>query len=128
MDQWEALLLSHWERLDEGPYRLLRAAISALNDPSSHSNDPVGGAVLAALATNPALVAPARERCLAMLERMRDGDDPDLVNLIALALDGLWLQGVVGLNLHDAAARQRIAEKALGLLGMPGALGCPDAG
>lgn len=116
MDQWEAVLRLHWERAAPGHHRAVRALLSSSLDPASYCNDPVSGALVAALAINPALITPVRKRCREILAWVQEGSDPDLVTLIMLAVDGLCLQQVIGLELHDHEARRRLIAKALALL------------
>ena len=51
------------------------------------------------------------------MERIRaDSPDPDRALLVGLALDGLFLNRVTGLNLHDNESLSRLRDKAMSLL------------
>jgi AcrR family transcriptional regulator len=114
---FEALPTHHFEALPEGPNRWARANVMTFFDPTGPSNDPVGGALLAALATNPALIEPLREVYVRSLSRIREeSSDPLLAISACLALDGLWLQEVIGLKLFSTDDRESLKNRLMSLL------------
>lgn len=67
--------------------------------------------LLAAVATNPQLLAPARARFAQWQERAtHDGVDPALATLIRLALDGLLLADMLQLAPPEAGLRQQLGQ------------------
>lgn len=78
----------------------------------------VASALLAALGTNPALLAPAAARYDTWQRRLEDdGVDPALATLARLAADGLFFALMFGLAPPPAELRGRVLERLLGLLG-----------
>jgi AcrR family transcriptional regulator len=115
--QCENLQHCHFQSLPEGPNRWARAVIMAAFDAAGPANDPVGGALLAAVATNPALIEPLREVYVRSLARMKEeGGDSLLSTLACLALDGLWLQEMIGLKLFSQADREDLKNRLISLL------------
>ncbi len=117
IDQCDQLNRSYYEREPEGPYRWARTLVKACFDPTGPANDPVGGALLAAITVNPVLMEPIH----AMYARWQDrlaGDSPDLTRagLICCAMDGLFFQRLMGIRLGDEAAQERLRLHALNLL------------
>lgn len=69
-------------------------------------------ALLAAVATDPALLEPLRERCERWQERVEaDGLDPALATLLRLAADGLWFADLFGLAPPAGELRGRVLEE-----------------
>ena len=67
--------------------------------------------LLAAIATDPGLLAPLQERFrewLALLDQ--DGIDPTTAAIIRLVADGLWLVELFGLSAPDAAMKGKILQ------------------
>lgn len=115
--EYEDQIIRFYEQEPEGPYRWARAEVQASFQPDTNNNDPVGAAVLAAVALNPELLAPIRELFTSLMERIRaDSPDPDRALLVGLALDGLFLNRVTGLNLHDNETLSRLRDTAMSLL------------
>jgi AcrR family transcriptional regulator len=78
----------------------------------------VASALLAALGTNPALLAPAAARYEGWQRRLEDdGVDPALATLARLAADGLFFALMFGLAPPPAELRGRVLERLVGLLG-----------
>lgn len=118
IDQCEALQHRYYAELPERPYRWAKANVLAALDPCGPTNDPVGGALLAAVAVNPALVQPLKVKQREWADKLcSDAPDPQLALLVALAMDGLWLHDMVGLRLLDEDGRERLRRRAFALLG-----------
>ncbi len=102
---------------DSGPApgRWLRSYIRAtfaLNQADSE----LTGALLAAIGSDPALLAPMRERFAAwQLQAEADGIDPTLATLLRLATDGLWFTDLFGLAPPPPGARTQLLERMLAL-------------
>jgi AcrR family transcriptional regulator len=93
-----------------GPGRWLRAYISATFSPSLPAPD-IGAGMLAAVASNPELLAPLRARYDEWQRQAeRDGIDPALATVVRLAADGLWLANLLGMALPTGALRARVRE------------------
>lgn len=117
IEQCEALQHRHHAELPEGPNRWAKAAVLAAFDPCGPSRDPVGGALLAAVTVNPALVRPLEAKTREWVARMRsDSPRPEIALLAALAMDGLWLHDMVGLRVLDDAGLERLKTETLALL------------
>jgi hypothetical protein len=86
-------------------------------DTEAPTTDPAGCALLAAIATNPALLEPLEETINAGFQRLTaDSDDPATALLVALAMDGMWLHRLVGSPLLNDATRETVRRRALSLL------------
>jgi AcrR family transcriptional regulator len=112
------------ERMSADPERPGRFARAFARDTFDATADAVardagvGSALLAALGTNPALLAPAAARYDAWQRRLEDdGVDPALATLARLAADGLFFALMFGLAPPPAELRGRVLERLLGLLG-----------
>jgi AcrR family transcriptional regulator len=103
------------EALDPCPKgRKLRAMLGASFRPveAQFRCDRLAAALLAAVATNPALLQPVREHSDAMhAALLEDGIEPDLAAVIHLAAEGLWLTGLLETLGMDAPKRERIVQK-----------------
>ena len=67
--------------------------------------------LLAAIATNPALLGPIRERFAAWQARaVADGIDPALATLLRLATDGLWFSELCALAPPAASLRNDVRD------------------
>lgn len=99
----------------DAPGRWLRAYVRATLADEGVSN-PLSAGLLAAVATNPALLAPLRERFAQWQERTEhDGLDPAHATIIRLAVDGLWLTELCGFAPLATALRAQIHERLLAL-------------
>lgn len=80
-------------------------ALSALHDP-------VCAGLLAAVATNPSLLDPLRKSTVATQATLADdGIDPVLATIIRLAVDGLWMADLFGVNPLDRNLRTTVLER-----------------
>lgn len=115
--QCEDLQRRHYDSLPEGPNRWAKATILAAFDPCGPSRDPVGGALLAAITVNPELVRPLEVKVKEWVARLHsDSPNPELALLMALAMDGLWLQDMTGLRPFDNDGLERLKWQALAVL------------
>ncbi len=81
------------------------AALSALHDP-------VCAGLLAAVVTNLSLLEPMRDSAVAMQARLtNDGIDPVLATIVRLAVDGLWMSDLFGVNPLDQNLRTSVLER-----------------
>ncbi|MDO8605066.1 MAG: TetR/AcrR family transcriptional regulator [Phaeospirillum sp.] len=117
IDQCDQLNHDYYQRESEGPYRWARTMVHACFDPTGPANDPVGGALLAAITVNPVLMAPIHAMYARWQERLA-GDSPDMerAGLVCSAMDGLFFQRLMGIRLGDSAASERLMRHALDLL------------
>ncbi|WP_413204445.1 TetR/AcrR family transcriptional regulator [Rhodospirillum sp. A1_3_36] len=117
IDRCDTLSKTYFDQEGESPYRWNRALVQTAFDSRSPGNDPVGAAILAAATLNPALMEPLREKFAEWEERIIEGSpDPDLAILVDLALDGLFMKRMTGMNRFDDAQLDRLKDKALALL------------
>jgi AcrR family transcriptional regulator len=83
-------------------------ALTALSAP----HDQVCAGLLAAVATNPSLLAPMQEGARALQARLTsDGIDPVLATIIRLAVDGLWMADLFGVNSLDQEMRTQVMKR-----------------
>lgn len=117
IDQCDSLHYAYYEREPEGPYRWARTMVRSAFDPAGPANNPVGGALLAAVAVNRDLVAPLKVKYDEWQQRLRS-DSPDIERaaLVCTAMDGLFLQRVLGLRVGDADGEARLMQAALDIL------------
>ena len=109
LDCGERLLGELYERGEVTPGRWARAytALTLHGDPSQD----VSAGLVAAVALNPELLDPVRERYRQWNAAAEtDGLEPGLGTLLRLAMDGLWLADLLGLAPPDAQQRQALAE------------------
>lgn len=72
-------------------------------------NPRMSSGLLAAVATNPALLTPMQQTFAEWVRLLeQDGIDPTLAMIIRLAVDGLWLVELFGLAPPDAEMREKI--------------------
>ena len=89
------------------PGSWLRAYIRASIGPAEEDEDTA--ALLAAVANDPALLAPLQEQYARWQEQAEsDGVDPALATVIRLALDGLWMADLFGLAPPQGALRDQV--------------------
>lgn len=99
----------------EAPGRWLRAYLRVCFASQGEALE-ISPALLAAVATNPDLLAPVRERFERWDSRARqDGIDPALATAIRLAADGLWFADLGGLAPPARAERAAVLEALLRL-------------
>ncbi len=94
------------------PGRWTRAYVTATVAPGPEQAEltrEVSAGLLAAIATDPALLDPLRARYDAWQERIEhDGIDPALATLVRLAVDGLWLADLFGLAPPARPLREKV--------------------
>jgi AcrR family transcriptional regulator len=89
----------------------VRSSVSP-NGPSKH--DATAAGLLAAVALNPALVGPMRDRYVQWREQAaRDGIQAEVAAVVTLAADGLWMADLLGLSAPVGEERQRIIARLL---------------
>jgi len=89
------------------PGSWLRAYIRASAGPAEEDGDTA--ALLAAVATDPSLLAPLQEQYARwQAQAEADGVDPALATVIRLALDGLWMADLFGLAPPQGALRELV--------------------
>lgn len=109
-------------RVGEGPGSWTRAYIEAsLADTGSEAavtgEAGLNAGILAAIALDPSLLQPVRERYAVWQARLEaDGVEPELATILALAADGLWMSELLGISHLDPGQRERVAEKMLRLV------------
>jgi AcrR family transcriptional regulator len=117
IEQCDQLNLEHYQHQPEGPYRWARTLVHACFDPTGPAFDPVGGALLAAVTVNPDLMAPIQAMYDRWMERIQsDSPDPTRAGLICTAMDGVYFQRLMGINICDAEGTERMKRHALDLL------------
>jgi len=88
----------------------------------------VSAALLAAVSTNPAMLAPVQEQFRKWQEWIRE-DGLDLVNgaIVRLAAEGLWLADLFGLAELEPDLRRRVLERLRELTRQQGGAATEDA-
>lgn len=98
---WRSCYTEAYERTPEGPGRMARALLDhCLSDAKCWTEElrRSSSAVFAALAQNPALIQPMRAVYADLHRRIaQDGLAPGVAEAVAAAIDGLWLDWVLGL-------------------------------
>ncbi|CAA7623908.1 TetR/AcrR family transcriptional regulator [Magnetospirillum sp. UT-4] len=117
IDACDALHHEYYLAEPEGSYRWARTVVRTAFDPNGPAADPVGGALLAAVAVNPELMAPLQAKYREWLERV-ESDSPDfaLASLVCLAMDGYVFDRMLGLPMCDDDHCRRVRDTALALL------------
>jgi AcrR family transcriptional regulator len=93
---------------ENGPGGWLRAYLRASDDTVQKEPDPVV-CLIAAIATNPALLAPLQEHFALWQEQaVQDGIDPALATIIRLAVDGLWFADLFQLGSPQGELRKEV--------------------
>lgn len=118
----DALCVGFESALDEAmqgepttPGRFTRAYVRATFTPEREGRA-LSTALFAAGATNPALVAPFRERMVGWQRKLdSDGIDPAVATLIRLAADGLWFAELGDFAPPPMDVRERIQAALLAL-------------
>lgn len=97
---WRSCYTDAYERTPEGPGRMARALLShCLSDAKCWTDElrRSSSAVFAALAQNPALIEPMRAVYADLHRRLSEDDlPPGVSEAVAAAIDGLWLDWVLG--------------------------------
>jgi AcrR family transcriptional regulator len=117
----------------EGPGAFTRAYLrceaTPTTDPEDERVDRLGAALLAALAADPALLAPLAEAYERWQRRCElDGLPPVTATLVRLAADGLWLTELLGLGVLTAERRRLVVEELERLVGADAAAARPGPG
>lgn len=93
---------------DRTPGRWTRSYLYITSDDSQRSPRMSSG-LLAAVATNPALLAPMQQTFQEWVQRLeQDGIDQTAAMIVRLAVDGLWMVELFGLAPPEPALRLRI--------------------
>lgn len=78
----------------------------------SAQHDALCAALLAAVATNPSLLDPLRSAATAMQSKLADDKiDPVLATVVRLAVDGLWMSDLFGVDPMDKNLRTQVLER-----------------
>jgi AcrR family transcriptional regulator len=94
------------------PGAFARALVDVRCRPLQHDQVPVHAAILAAVGTNPQYIEPLRERLLHWQARLeRDGIDPVTATIVRLAVDGLCIGQLLGLNNLSQDMREQVVER-----------------
>jgi len=89
--------------------------------------DSLGAALIAAVANDPALLDPIRERYRAwQADLEEDGIDPVTATLLRLAIDGLWMTEVFGLARVPVALRRKLLARLMDM-SAPAPVGAAEA-
>jgi AcrR family transcriptional regulator len=98
---WRSCYTEAYERTPDGPGRMARALLNhCLSDAKCWTEElrRSSSAVFAALAQNPALIQPMRAVYADLHRRIaQDGLPPGVGEAVAAAIDGLWLDWVLGI-------------------------------
>jgi AcrR family transcriptional regulator len=98
---WRSCYTEAYERTPEGPGRMARALLDhCLSDAKCWTEElrRSSSAVFAALAQNPVLIQPMRAVYADLHRRIaKDGLPPGVGEAVAAAIDGLWLDWVLGI-------------------------------
>lgn len=109
---WRGCYTEAYERTPEGPGRMARALLShCLSDAACWTEElrRSSAAVFAALAQNPALIEPMRDAYTDLRRRIaEDRLPPGVGETVVAAIDGLWLDWVLGLAPLDQAQVVRV--------------------
>lgn len=109
--QWQQCALGAYEAEAPGPGRMARALLSRLDDAQEWTDQcrQSSSAVFAALVQNPQLIEPMRQVYSEIRERLAsDGLPPGIGDTLIAAMDGLWLNRVLGLATVDQSMMNRI--------------------
>ncbi len=114
-DNWRRCYSEAYERTPAGPGRMARALLDhCLSDAQCWTEElrRSTSAVFAALAQNPSLIQPMRAAYSDLHQRIaEDGLPPGVSEAVMAAIDGLWLNWVLGLVVLDQerVVRVRVA-------------------
>ena len=105
---------------DDSPGALSRAYVRATFSPGGEAEreQRLGAALVAAVAAEPALLAPLRDDVAGWQERLvDDGIDPVTATVLRLAADGLWFTEMFGLGTLEPELRDEVARRLESLIG-----------
>jgi AcrR family transcriptional regulator len=78
----------------------------------SAQHDAVCAGLLAAVVTNPSLLEPLRDSAIAMQAKLSDdGIDPVVATIVRLAVDGLWMSDLFGVDPMDENMRTQVLDR-----------------
>jgi AcrR family transcriptional regulator len=110
-EHWRAGATQAYQETSEGPGRMARALLSHLADTQGWTEQcqRSSSAAFAALAQNPRLIEPMRAVYTELRQRLADdGLNPGVGDTVLVAMDGLWLNRVLGLAPVDHQRMDRI--------------------
>jgi AcrR family transcriptional regulator len=110
-EHWREGFAQAYESEPEGPGRMARALLCHLSDTQGWTEQcqQSSSAVFAALAQNPRLIEPMRAVYGELRQRLADdGSGPGIGETVLVAMDGLWLNRVLGLAPVDKQRMDRI--------------------
>ncbi len=110
-EHWRAGSIEAYENTSEGPGRMARALLSHLADSEAWTEQcqQSSSAAFAALVQNPKLIEPMRAVYSELRRRLtEDGLAPGAGETVLVAMDGLWLNRVLGLAPVDKQRMDRI--------------------
>jgi len=117
---WRSCYSAAHDATPEGPGRMARALLNhCLSDAQCWTEElrSSSSAVFAALAQNPDLIDPMRSAFSELYQRIEDdGLPPGVGEMVAAAIDGMWLEWVLGLaplNQERVARVRRALERCL---------------
>jgi AcrR family transcriptional regulator len=131
IETYESRMRRLFEQDPEPVGRRLRAFLNASfpePDQEYRRSLQVSAALLAAVSTNPAMLAPVQEQFRKWQEWIRE-DGLDLVNgaIVRLAAEGLWLADLFGLAELEPDLRRRVLERLRELTRQQGGAATEDA-
>jgi AcrR family transcriptional regulator len=118
-EHWREGSAQAYECTPEGPGRMARALLSHLGNAKEWTEQcqRTSSATFAALALNPRLIEPMRAVYSEMRQRIaEDGLDPGIGETVLAAMDGLWLNRVLGLAPVDQNRMDQIRRALEGLV------------
>lgn len=130
-EHWRAGADEAYEQAPPGPGRMARALLSHLSDARAWTQQcqRSSSSAFAALAQNPRLIQPMRAVYAELRRRLAaDGLAPGVGETVMAAMDGLWLNRVLGLGPVDQALMDRMRRTLETLLKPAGRAGRSAAG
>lgn len=113
-EQWRKSYQDAFQQTSEGPGRMTRGLIDyCMTDAESWTKGmcSISSAVFTALAQDPKLIQPMRDVYSDLHERlMDDGLPPGVSEAVVAAIDGLWLNWVLGLAPIDQPRLDRVRQ------------------
>ena len=104
---------SDGEEINSGVFLSAYVHASTDDDPQELA---LSAGLLAAIATNPDLLAPWQQQYQIWQKRItEDGIDPVLATIVRLAVDGLWVNELFGIAPPNPDLRQQVVERLLKL-------------
>jgi len=101
---------------DTGTRSWFRAFVRATFEADPRENA-ISAGLLAAIAVNPKLLRPMRERYAVWQARLEDGTvDPLMATLLRLTMDGLWVSDLLGFSPPGDVRRTELQERVMELV------------